>query len=274
MLAEDLDHLHLLLVGKAGDGRLNHAANSRVVHCNKTRVVEEGNGSHDELTVHAVRHAAVSGNRVAKVLDLECALQARREETTKGRNQRGKGPKHDDMELHGHDVKGTRDGKALGNKGDFIVARNEDGVGSALEPGPDVCAQVVDGADEVLVLRHNVRDTDAPEDGEEPCAEEPLPRLLGRDLDKGGPAKGNSAEIGENVIGNDHGRGQDEPDVAFENVVDDKVRLADNEKKGHVGPCKLGKLELVVALLQREDKEDEACEGQLGETRVLQAAHQ
>jgi hypothetical protein len=36
------------------------------------------------------------------------------------------------------------------------------------------------------------------------------------------------------------------------------VRLANDEEESHVGPGKLGELKLVVALLQREDEEDEA----------------
>lgn len=101
---------------------------------------------------------------------------------------------------------------------------------------------------------------DAPDDGEEPGAEEALPRLLGGDLDQLVAAEGDAAEVCEDVVCYDHGNGQDEPDEALEDVVDDKVGLADNEEEGHVRPGKLGELELVVALLQREDEEDEACE--------------
>jgi hypothetical protein len=36
------------------------------------------------------------------------------------------------------------------------------------------------------------------------------------------------------------------------------VGLSDNEEEGHVCPGKLGKLELVVALLKGEDEEDKA----------------
>ncbi len=71
-------------------------------------------------------------------------------------------------------------------------------------------------------------------------------------------AKGYAAEVGKDVVCDDHGYGEDEPDEAFEDVVDDKVRLADDEEEGHVGPGELGELELVVTLLQREDEEDEA----------------
>jgi len=103
-----------------------------------------------------------------------------------------------------------------------------------------------------------MRQTDTPDNGEEPCAEESLPCLLGRDLDEGCPSKGNTTEVGPDVVCDDHGDRQDEPDEALEDVVDDKMRLSDNEEQGHVGPGELGELELVVALLEREDEEDEA----------------
>jgi hypothetical protein len=117
----------------------------------------------------------------------------------------------------------------------------------------------VDRADEVLVLREDMGQANAPQDSEEPCAEESLPCLFGRDLDKRCASEGNTTEVSKDVVGNDHGDGQDEPDEAFKNVVDDKVRLSDNEEEGHVRPGKLSELEFVVALLQGEDEEDEAC---------------
>jgi hypothetical protein len=110
----------------------------------------------------------------------------------------------------------------------------------------------------------------SPEDGEEPSAEESLPCLLGRDLDEGCSSEGDTTEVGKNVVCDDHGDGQNEPDEAFENVVDNEVRLSDDEEKGHMGPCELGELELVVALLKREDKKDETCRGQSYCVRVHQ----
>lgn len=72
------------------------------------------------------------------------------------------------MELNGHDVKGAGEWKTLGKEGNCIVARNKDGIGSALEAGPDVCAQVVDRADEVLILGDKMSDGNTPENGKEP----------------------------------------------------------------------------------------------------------
>lgn len=263
ILGQNLHHLELLLVRQPRDGRLNHTSHSRVVRRDEAAVVEEGNRAHDELAIEAIGRTAVAGDRVAKVFDLEGALEARGEEAAKGSDERGEGGEDDHVELHGHDVEGVRDGEvggdAFGDEGNGVGARGEDGVGLAFEAGEDVGAEVVDGADEELVLREEVGCDDGPDDGEEPGADEALPGLLGRDLDQLVPPEGDAAEVGEDVVGYDHGQGQDEPDEALEDVVDDEVGLADNEEQGHVGPCELGELELVVALLQREDKEDEAC---------------
>lgn len=56
--------------------------------------------SHDELAIHSIRHAAVSRDRVAKVLNLESALEARSEEAAKGSNKRRKGGEGKGMQLH------------------------------------------------------------------------------------------------------------------------------------------------------------------------------
>ena len=262
ILAQDLDNLELLLVGESGDGSLDDAADSGVVCGDEAAVVEECDRAHDELAVETICHAAVARDRVAKVLDLECALEAGCEEAAKGRDERGEGCEDDHVELDGHDVECVRNGQicgdALGDEWHCVVASLEHWVGVALQTGEDIGAEIIDRADEELVLSQEVGCDDAPDDGEEPGAKETFPRLLGRDLDQLVATEGNTAEIGKDVVGDDHGYRQNEPDEAFEDVVDDKVRLADDEEESHVCPGELGELELVVALLQREDEEDEA----------------
>ena len=113
VLAQNLDHLHLFLVGEAGHGSFDDAANRGVVDRDEARVVEEGDGSHDELAIESVRHAPVAGNGVAKVLDLKCTLQPRGEETSKWCNKRRKGGEDEDVELHGHDVESAGNGQAV-----------------------------------------------------------------------------------------------------------------------------------------------------------------
>jgi hypothetical protein len=262
VLRQNLHDLKLLLVREAGDGSLNDAANGGVVRRDEAGVVKERNRAHDELAIKAIRHAAMSGDGIAKVLDLKCTLQTRCEETAKGRDERGKGGQDDHVELNRHDIELMWDGQvgrdALGDERNGVVFRDEDGVRLALEASEDICAEIVDGADEELVLREEVGRQNTPDDGEEPGAKEALPCLLGRDLDELVAAEGDTAEIGEDVVRYDHTNRQDEPDKALEDVVDDEVCLADDEEECHVGPGELGELELVVAFLQREDEENEA----------------
>ena len=82
--------LQLVLGCQPVDGRIQHRPELDLVHGDERLVVHVGEETHDELAVHAVRHAAVAGNGVAKVLDLEAALEAGGEETTKGSDERGK----------------------------------------------------------------------------------------------------------------------------------------------------------------------------------------
>jgi hypothetical protein len=113
-----------------------------------------------------------------------------------------------------------------------------------------VLSTYVDRADEVLVLRQNRSHSKAENDGEEPGTKETFPRLLGRDLDQGCPAKSDAAQVCEDVVSNNHGHGQEKPDEAFKNVVDDKVSLPNDEEESHVSPGELTELKLVMTLLQ------------------------
>lgn len=101
-------------------------------------------------------------------------------------------------------------------------------------------------------------ETPAPKDGEEPCAEEALPRLLRRDLDQRSAAESDATKIGEDVVDYDESDWKEEPNEALEDVVDHKVRLAYDEEERHVGPSELAELESVLPFLQGRDEEDEA----------------
>lgn len=73
-----------------------------------------------------------------------------------------------------------------------------------------------------------------------------------------GAPKGDAADVGEDVVGDDQGSRQEEPDHAFEDAVHDEVCLDIDEVESHVGPGELGELEAIVPLLQRTDEENEA----------------
>lgn len=88
----------------------------------------------------------------------------------------------------------------------------------------------VDRANEVLVLRQDGGHSKAEDDSEEPGAEEAFPSLLWGDFDQRGPTERDTAEVSEDVVRDDHGHGQEEPNEAFKNIVDHEVGLADDEK--------------------------------------------
>lgn len=139
MLAKPHDHVHLLLEREPRDGRLDDAADARLVHGDEALVVHEGERAHDELAVHAVGDAAVAGNGVAKVLDVEGALDARGKEAAKGRDQRRKGGEDQDVELQRLDVEAGRDVRPGGQGvGQLEVVLDEDGVDLAAEAGEEV----------------------------------------------------------------------------------------------------------------------------------------
>lgn len=259
--AHSLDELNLLLDRQARDGELHDVAVCHLVFGDEGVEIHVGKEAHDELAVHAVSHASVSGNGVAKVLDLEGALEARGEEAAKGSDQGRKGRDDDGVELDGLGGDAQRVLVAVGEEeelGHLVGAREEDGVGVALEAGEDVGAEVVDGADEVLAAHQQVGEEDGKDDCHDPGADKTLDRLLGAQLDELGAAKGDSTNVGKDVIGDDQRSGQEEPKHALEHIVHDEVRLHHNQVESHVRPSKVGELELEVPGTEVGDEEDEA----------------
>jgi len=121
-----------------------------------------------------------------------------------------------------------------------------------------VWSTYVDRANEKLGPHHDVGKHSCENDSHDPGTEKPFYSLLWRELDELCSAKGNTADVSENVVGDDERGRQEEPYHAFKNVVHDKVRLDDDEVQSHVCPGKIGKLELVVARLERSDEKDES----------------
>lgn len=224
-------------------------------------VVHEREEAHDELAVHPVSDTTVARNGLAKVLDLESALETGSKESTERSDQRSESGEGQDVELNGFHPEGLVQAK------DFkrVRLRREDRVWDTFKTGQSIRAEVVDGTDEVLVTDQQVGHEITKGNGAGPCAEESLNSLLRGELNKLCPSKANTANIGEDIIGDDQRSGKEEPDHALENVVHDKVSLNNNQIQSHMGPSKLGELESVVALLQRSDKEDESYQRGLAE---------
>ena len=82
--------------------------------------------------------------------------------------------------------------------------------------------------------------------------------LLGADLDQLCATESDTADVREDIVGDDQADWQEEPDHALKDVVHDEVRLHDDQVESHVSPSELSELELVVTLLEGTNEEDEA----------------
>lgn len=78
--------------------------------------------------------------------------------------------------------------------------------------------------------------------------------------------RGVTCQVGKDVIGDDEGAGQQEPDDAVEDVGDEKGGGYEHEEQDEVRPGVLPKLVHVAALLQPEHKPHKPC--------TVMAAHQ
>lgn len=140
-----LDKLNLLVRAKSGDGQFQHVAHAGLVHGNEGVVVHVGEESHDELAVHTVGHASMSGNGVTEILDLEASLESRGEETTEGGDEGGERCEDEGVQLHRS--KGQRDGGILWQEEELrqdVGLGEEDGVGIAFKTGENVGSEVLE----------------------------------------------------------------------------------------------------------------------------------
>lgn len=107
-------------------------------------IVHVSKEAHDELAIHSISHASVAGNRVAKVLDLECSLKTGSKETAERSNERSESCQVESVQLDRSegDLEGSlrRKEEKLGK---VVGLGEEDGVGSAFEAGEDVGAKVL-----------------------------------------------------------------------------------------------------------------------------------
>lgn len=140
----------------------------------------------------------------------------------------------------------------------------------AVKSSPDVCSKVVHRADEVVVSHEHIREEDTEDDREDPRANEALYCLLWGQLNELSASESYTTKVCEDIVANDKGNWQKEPDHPFEDVVHNKMRLDDDKIERHMCPCKLGELESVVAGLKGCDEENETYRaGQHSTTMVV-----
>ena len=84
MFADTLHQVHLLFWAQASDCSFDDASKRHLVDRDEAVIVHVGKETHDELTIHAISHTAMTGDGITKVLDLESPLDSRCKETTEG----------------------------------------------------------------------------------------------------------------------------------------------------------------------------------------------
>jgi hypothetical protein len=139
-----LHELNLLVHRQARDGELYHVTKLHLVDGDEGVVVDMREEAHDELAIHAVRHAAVTRDGLAKVLDLEGALEPRGEEATKRSDEGGKRREDERVELHRREAQ--RDVGVLREEEELREAvglGDKDRIRYTLEAGEDVGAEVL-----------------------------------------------------------------------------------------------------------------------------------
>mmetsp|Transcript_65346 Transcript_65346/g.160900 ORF Transcript_65346/g.160900 Transcript_65346/m.160900 type:complete len:502 (-) Transcript_65346:144-1649(-) len=243
-----------------GHGRVRLECESGSIYSDEDR--------HDDLAVHAVGDAPVPRDEVPKVLDLEGALEARREEAPEGRHERG-----EDRQIQAIPHEGRKEyfvpqpqrvdprqrrrplqphGYAHGDRGDEV------GVPLAPKIGEQLESELLLGADHVLEVPQQVPAPQREDDRRQERPEEALPGLLRGELDERGLAPEAPEDVGIDIVPDDEADGDKEPDHPVVHVVDHARRRHDDHEEGHVRPPELCELVLVRALLELEDEGAEA----------------
>ena len=115
----------------------------------------------------------------------------------------------------------------------------------------------INRTDKIFVPHEHIGHSEPKDNGTDPSAYETLHSLLRRQLDKLCATEGDTTDVCEDIVGDDQSCGKEEPDHAFEDIVHDEMRLYNDEVKSHVRPCKLGKLETIMAFLKSSNEEHE-----------------
>ena len=259
-LAEQLQHLDLGLeveprghIDDALDGGVGSDTGCvGAAERDEGPVVDVDEEPHKELAVHAVREPAVTRDEVAKVLDLERALEARSEEAAEGRDDGRKDGHDEPVELRGRVAKGDRpdEGAERGGQRHGDGLSREHGVERA---GGVREGQRRDGAGQDGEPRHDARDKEAREASAHERAQKTLPRLARRQRDERGAAAQHAPHVGPRVVGDDEQHRQREPEEAREHIVEQEGRLEHNHGQRDEHPREHAELAAVQTLVKLQN---------------------
>ena len=113
-------------------------------------------------------------------------------------------------------------------KGHIPVTPHEHWVGCAVQvTAPGAYAEVTDRADHVIKAHEVCAPEETEDERAEECADEALDCLLGRQLDEGRATNSDAPDVGKDVVADNEGRGDPEPNETFEDVVHNEVTNAE-----------------------------------------------
>ena len=91
--------------------------------------------------------------------------------------------------------------------------------------------ELANGADHVVEAHEEGSPEDGEDDGAEERANKTFDGFLGGEFDERGTTDGYSPDVCEDVVTDDKGSGDPEPDHAFQNIVDNKVTGSGQENQ-------------------------------------------
>jgi len=224
--------------------------------------MHEGTQSHDHLTVHAVSDASMAGQDVRKVLHTKGTLHAAGKEAPErcddGRKQcKQEGMNVNRLQRHFHPFDGHVVFQELSERaGQVIVVIKEHRVHDAFQSLDLNDMEFRNGTREPFELRQESSEPNPKDDGNERSADEPLPGLVRRECQKRfvddlfPPLHSHS--VCREIVDDDQGDGQQEPDQAIEDVEYEHGCLRHHDRETRYGPCHLSELIFVASFPQRE----------------------
>mmetsp|Transcript_65113 Transcript_65113/g.146874 ORF Transcript_65113/g.146874 Transcript_65113/m.146874 type:complete len:261 (+) Transcript_65113:196-978(+) len=228
-------------------------------------VVHIGAEKHDELAIETVHHAPVAWDQVVEILDAISPLDRAREEAAKGSSKGREEAETQGVKLGAADFNVPKPGhQGRDEPAQHLHDRARLARHGLLGDGQEAPVHVhrarrarerLDGEGDLLRhARHPLQRAQLPgepegkDQGADRAPEEALPRLVGRELEEL-PAGELLAEelpavVRHDVVADDKGAGQHEPEKAGIDDLEDRLRLEDHNADGHYSPGVL--LELVL----------------------------
>jgi len=107
----------------------------------------------------------------------------------------------------------------------------------------------IDWTYEVFVPHQDIRHANSKDNGKNPCSHKSFHGLLRREFDELCTAECDAADISKDIVADDQGDREEEPNHSLKDIVHDKVRLNHNKVQSHMCPRELCELESIMTRL-------------------------